>query len=355
MIEGSLRNLPLADVFQVVATSQKTGTLTLERGSRRARVLFDAGRIRYAHLAPGVHLAEILVRMDLVTVSEMLTLLSRKEKEKASLPLGRAAVEAGFLDEKGLRTGLERQVFEVVSELLDWRTGSFSFGEQIEESLKGPSMEGFDAMMLLMQVAQNQSDVDVSAVKVTAVYRQVGDPTKVEMPPSAWEVLAAVDGRRHAGSVAAELELPERQTYRILGDLERLGIIAPSPFQVEVPLVLLLTPSNANGRLLRLLLARSRALPHIEWDHSAAIEFLGQHHPRAIVVDDPEGSGWQFIRDLRKLPGKAHLPVVVLLPEGSERRMQGRARRMKALTLGKPFGELEFQQLLGRMVGSPTP
>ena len=351
MIEGSLRNLPLTDVFQVVATSQKSGTLTLIRGRRQARVLFDGGRIRYAHLTPGVHLAEILVRMELVTVSEMLTLLSHQERESSSLTLGLAAVEAVYLDEKGLRSGLERQVFEVLNELLTWQSGSFSFGDELEEALQVPALKGFDAMMLLMQVAQELTDYEDGAVKPTALYQQVGDPTKVEMPASAWEVLAAVDGRRHAASVAAECDLPERQTYRLLQVLERLNVIAPAPFQVEVPLVLLLTPSNAHGRLLRLLLARSRAFPHIEAEPAAALDFLGQHHPKAIVIDDHDGAGWQFVRDARKIPGKSHLPVVVLTKTGPDRRTAGKARRAKALTLAKPFQELEFQQLLGRMVG----
>ncbi|HEX7003281.1 MAG TPA: response regulator [Trueperaceae bacterium] len=352
MIEGSLRNLPLTDVFQVVATSQKSGTLSLIRGRRHARVLFDAGRITYAHLTPGVHLAEILVRMELVTVSEMLTLLSQQKKERSSLPLGRAAVAAGYLDEEGLRNALERQVLEVLSELLSWRTGSFSFGEQIDETLEGPEVKGFDAMMLLMQVAQEQSGSETDSAQPSAIYQQVGDPTKVEMSAPEWEVLTAVDGRRNAISVAAELDLPERRTYRLLRDLEQKRVVALSPFNIEVPLVLLVTPSNAHGRLLRLLLARSRALPHIEWEQSAALEFLEAHHPRAVIVDDHGNNGWDFIRDLRRLPAKAHLPVVALVPAGSERRAAGRARRVKALMLPKPFQELEFQQLLGRMVGS---
>ncbi|MEX2536592.1 MAG: response regulator [Trueperaceae bacterium] len=351
MIEGSLRNLPLVDVFQVVATSNKSGTLSLIRGRRDARVIFKAGRIQYAHLSPGVHLAEILVRMELVSVCKMLTLLAQGERERLSLPLGLAAVEAGYLDEEGLRAGLERQVFEVLSELLTWRSGSFSFGEEVELALQMPVARGFDAMSVLMQVAQGLADYQDGAVKPTAVYQQVGDPTKVEMPSVGWDVLAAVDGRRHAASVAAEIDLPERQAYRLLHVLERLGVIAPSPFPVEVPLVLLLTPSNGHGRLLRLLLARSRAFAHVETEAQAAIEFLAQNHPRAIVVDDHGGAGWQFVREVRRIPGKNHLPVVVLTGKGSDGGVLARARRPRAHILVKPFQELDFQQLLSRMVG----
>jgi hypothetical protein len=350
MIEGSLRNVPLTDVFQVIATSQKSGALTIVRGRGKAEAYFEQGRIQYARLSPGVNLGEILVRMDLLSVSEMLTLLAAQDRENAELPLGLAAVEAGYLDEGSLRAGLERQVFEVLSELLLWRSGNFSFGEG---GARKPAPEhGFDALSMLMKVAQQLSDHEEGAVKPTAVYRQSGDPTKVEMPAGGWEVLATVDGRRAAASIAAELELPERQVYHLLHRLERLGVLEPSPFKVELPVVLLLTPSNAHARLLRLLLLRCRALPRVESDPASALGFLAEHHPRAVLVDEQGGPAWQFVRDLRRLPGKSHLPAVVLTPPGADAGVLAKMRRPRALTLAKPFSELAFQQLLSRMVGT---
>jgi hypothetical protein len=351
MLEGSLRNVPLTDVFQVVATSQKSGTLTLVRGRGRARVLFDQGRIRYAYMAPGVNLGELLVRMDLLTVSEMLELLVKQPRENPGLPLGLAAVGAGYLDEADLRVALERQVFEVLTELLGWRSGNFSFGEGDDRAQQVPLTHGFDAMMLLMQVSQLLADYEEGAVAPTAVYRQAGDPTKVSMPASGWEVLAAVDGRRPAASVAAELDIPERQVYSLLHALQGLGVVEPSPFPVEVPPVLVVTSSYGHGRLLRLLLLRCRAFPQIEAELPKALEFLAQKNPKAIVVDDHDGSAWQFVREVRRLPGKAHLPVVVLTPAGPDAGMLAKARRPRALTLAKPYKELEFQSLIQRMIG----
>lgn len=354
MIEGSLRNVPLTDVFQVIATSQKSGVLALNRSRSGARIYFDKGRIQYANLSSGVNLGEVLVRMELLSVSEMLALLAGQERENPGLPLAQAALDAGHLSPAGLRAALERQVFEVLSELLSWRSGNFSFGEGNERASQGNLEHSFDALHLLMQVVQQLSDYQEGAVKPATVYRQEGDPTKVEMPSGGWEVLAAVDGRRAAASVAAELELPERRVYRVLHSLERLGVVSPSPFPVEVPPVLLLSPSNAHRRLLRLLLLRCRSLPHIESEPAHALTFLADNHPRAIVVDDHDGSAWQFVRELRRLPGKSHLPVVVLTAPGTESGMLAKIRRPKALTLAKPFSELEFQQLITRMVGSPV-
>lgn len=349
MIEGSLRNMPLTDVFQVIATAHKSGTLALERGRSRARVYFAEGRVRYASVSPGVNLAETLVRMDLLTIEHALTLLTRQPRENPGLPLGVAAMEAGYLGESELATALGRHVFEVLSELLLWRSGTFSFGEG-DDQLPPLPFEGFDAMMLFMKVAQQLSEFEEGAASPTDIYRQAGDPTKVEMPANGWEVLAAVDGRRHAAAVAAEVDLPERQSYRLLQSLERLGVVERSPFPVELPQVLLLTSSNAQGRLLRLLLARCRAVAHIEMDPAKGLAFVADHHLRAVVVDDVDGSGWQFVRDLRRLPGKSHLPAVVLTT-GNEQGVLARVRRPRALTLRKPFDELSFQQLLTKMVG----
>jgi hypothetical protein len=352
MIEGSLRNVPLTDVFQVIVTSQKSGVLTITRGRSRARVHFAQGRIQYAHISPGVNLGEILVRMDLLTVFEMLELLQKQPRESAGLPLALAAVSAGYLEEADMHLAIERQVFEVLTELLGWQVGNFSFGESGDRTTQFPVEHSYDAMSLLMQVAQQLADYEEGAASPGAVYRQVGDPTKVEMPVNGWEALASADGRRTAASIAAELELPERQVYHVLHKLERLGVVEPSPFQVESPQVVVLTSSHAHARLLRLLLLRCRTLPRIESEPQACLGYLAENHPRALVVDDHDGSSWQFLRDVRRLPGKSHLPAVVLTEPGPETRGLARMRRPRALTLAKPFPELEFQQLLTRMVGA---
>src|SRR5690606_6254973 len=83
VIEGSLKNVPLTDVFQIIAPGQKTGVLTVTRGLARARIYFQGGQIGYAHVTPGVHLGEILVRMDMLTAHEVQEILRRQHSENA--------------------------------------------------------------------------------------------------------------------------------------------------------------------------------------------------------------------------------------------------------------------------------
>src|SRR5690606_27104036 len=100
MIEGSLRNVPLSDIFQIIATGQKSGVLTVQRGQARARIYFDQGRIGYAHVTPGVHLGEILVRMDLLTAHEVQEILRRQHTENPGTQLGLMASQMGLLREE---------------------------------------------------------------------------------------------------------------------------------------------------------------------------------------------------------------------------------------------------------------
>ena len=81
MIQGSLKNLPLTDMFQLIANSQKSGIMTLTRFEARARIYFDLGRISYAHMTPGNHLGEIMVRMDMLTFHDVQELLKRQRHE----------------------------------------------------------------------------------------------------------------------------------------------------------------------------------------------------------------------------------------------------------------------------------
>jgi len=355
MIEGSLHNVPLTDVFQVIVTSQKAGILTVIRGVSRARIYFDVGRIQYAHITPGVHLGEMLVRMDLLSAHEVQEILLKQTIENAGTPLGLTAIGMGFLEDPDLQDAVTRQVLEVLTELITWREGSFNFAERSQWASQVPTEHSLDAMALLMKAAQWIREWEAGSVAPESVFQRSGDPTKVRLDEEGWEVLGYVDGKRSARSIAAELDLAERHVYRLLFELLELEVIEEVPYSIEEPLILIISQSSALQRLIRLALQRARLRAHVVVDLENSMSYIRDNHPSAIVVDDVEGAGWEFVRDLRKLPGQGHLPVIVLT-EASQNHSQGlfrRFRRPKANVLEKPFHEIEFQQMITQLVGKP--
>lgn len=350
MIEGSLRDAPLSDVFQIIVSGQKSGILTVVRGSARARIYFEFGRVQYAHLTPGIHLGEMLVRMDLLDTHEVQEILLKQTMENAGTPLGLMAVDQGLIENGELGSALKAQTLEVMTELMLWKSGSFSFEDRSLLASQVPTEHTLDAMMLLMEVAK-RLDEWANRVDPGSLFERVGDPTKVTMPQGGWEVLGYVDGKRSAASIAAELDLPERAVYRILYELQQSGIIRPLPFQLEEPLVLVVSQSSALQRLMCLALQRARLRTDIAHDTAEAMTYVHAQHPRAIVLDDESENGWSFVRELRRLPAQGHLPILMLQTSEPSGGFFSRLRRPKALALKKPFHELEFQQVVTQMVG----
>ena len=64
----------------------------------------------------------------------------------------------------------------------------------------------------------------------------------------------------------------------------------------------------------------------------------------------PDGSGLDFLRDLRKQGGTARLPVLVLTAEGEDRILR-EARRLGAALVTKPFSPTKLSQRIARMFG----
>src|SRR5882672_3220704 len=68
----------------------------------------------------------------------------------------------------------------------------------------------------------------------------------------------------------------------------------------------------------------------------------------------PDGSGLDFLRDLRKQGDTARLPVLVLTAEGEDRILR-EARRLGAALVTKPFSPTKLSQRIALMFGDAEP
>lgn len=69
----------------------------------------------------------------------------------------------------------------------------------------------------------------------------------------------------------------------------------------------------------------------------------------------PDGSGLDFLRELRGAAGTARLPILVLTAEGEERVLR-EARRLGAALVTKPFSPTKLSQRIATMFGDlPAP
>ncbi len=348
MIRGSLKNLPLTDMFQLIANTQKSGVMTLTRHESRARLYFELGRLSYAHVTPGNHLGEIMVRMDLLSFHEVQEILKRQRSENPGTLLGRMAVDMGYVNEDELAAAVELQALEVLSELMSWSDGIFEFTAPDPDASQSLIGDGIDALALLMRVAHGMYEYqDVVAPEV--VFLRSGDPTAVELPQGGWDVLGHVDGRRSARSIAAEFDMSERKVFHLLAKLAELGVLEQAPYAADEPLVLVVTPSAALGRLLRLTLLRAGLRVELVEEYDHTLQGIEAHHPKVLVIDDSSGAAWDVVREVRRSSAHGHLPILLLVEQQPRQNLFRPLPR--AETLLKPFHEVELQQQVGKLLG----
>ena len=351
MLEGTLKNLPFTDILQVLANSQKSGVLTLTQAFFRGRVYFDKGRVEVAHISPGRHLGELLVRQGLMDMFDIQTLLARQASDNPGTLLGLLAVEAGYITDEQLSAVIKTQMLDALTELATWTSGSFHFAERSTTASQLPVERSFDTMMLLMEVISRLDSWQPGAVEVDSLFERQGDPAEVELSDKEVEVLSYVDGARPAMTIAAELDLPEKQVYHMLNSLLERGLITSVQSSVAAREVLILSASDTMRQLIHLSLQRVGLAPFVANDVVSAIDFAMTRAPQACVVDDIKGEGLSSVKELRSLSGHKNLPAVLLSKEKLKPAgFFARFRAPVAHVLLKPYQERELQQLVIRLV-----
>ncbi len=127
--EGSLEDLAITDVIQLLHVSRKTGILRLSGSVGETCITFSQGDIVGAnHPAPEVNIGLILVEMNLVVEDDIQAALQQqKVAGENRKPLVTTLVEMNRLQPDQGWQALERLIERTVLEVVSWKKGIFSF------------------------------------------------------------------------------------------------------------------------------------------------------------------------------------------------------------------------------------
>lgn len=125
---GTLQDLPLPDLLQMIAANRKNGRLVLTRRDGHGVIAFRNGKIIYA-ASNSVRetLGNILLHERLITESTLLEALERQSRAAEEKRLGHVLVEMGALDQATMERVVRAQTQRVVSEFLRWKSGFAKF------------------------------------------------------------------------------------------------------------------------------------------------------------------------------------------------------------------------------------
>lgn len=151
-IIGDLQDIPLADLIQLLANSQRTGILYINTNEGRSAIVFKNGFVVSAS-KPNLEnrLGQILKKQN--DISELELEMCLKEQAQDRRPLGEILLDRLLVTPDQLRAIMRQQVVETVNEIVNQTEGSFSFHS---ESHLPSDLVNFDTQHLLLDVAYLQ-------------------------------------------------------------------------------------------------------------------------------------------------------------------------------------------------------
>jgi hypothetical protein len=235
-IEGPLKELGIHDIFQLLDLNRKTGVLTATSKLRHnsGRVYFESGAVVYAEIDSNPHLlGNLLVRVGKITEVD-LNRAREMQEGGDERRLGAILVSIGALTQKQLERQVRSQIEEVVFELVGWREGYFSFEEGDLPELPAEAKVRIPTESVLMEGARRIDEWSRIERKIPhlgvipryAVYIP-GEEHEgyLDLLPSEWELLAAVDGEKDVRAIAADLGRSEFEVAKAVFGLESAGIL----------------------------------------------------------------------------------------------------------------------------------
>jgi hypothetical protein len=235
---GSLEDLGLGEILQIVSLSGKSGVLWIRSPHGEGRIVFDRGAIRGANLDGGPRdLREMLAAAGALPASELDALERDAHAEGVGLEeilVARTALDAARLDE--LR---DRHVEALVLRMFAWLLGEFSF--EIREDPGGAVHPD-----LLLRAGMNAQFLALEGTRLRDENGNPGDP-----PVDAVGADAAVDG----------IEPPAELEITVLELLEDLGAETAEPLDAALPAAQADDDPTLSGEAQRMLAAPPPALP----------------------------------------------------------------------------------------------
>ncbi|HIJ96714.1 MAG TPA: DUF4388 domain-containing protein [Desulfuromonadales bacterium] len=125
---GDLEHFPLVDIVQLLHTTNKTGTLSLNGPKGESQLVFRDGYFVSAnHVDNSVRIGQILLEMGVVAVETLDSALAEQKNAGAGRkPLVATLIENGHVDKQAAFNGLEMLIEMTIVEVLTWTSGSFS-------------------------------------------------------------------------------------------------------------------------------------------------------------------------------------------------------------------------------------
>jgi hypothetical protein len=231
-LQGNIEKFTLPEIFQLIASSRKSGTLGIQKDDSIVMVYFKEGAIVYGYgPRQTFHLGQLLKDKKIITEQQLEQAVEIQAKTENTKRLGEILISRGFIDRADLETVVRNQVEELLFSLLSWQTGSFKFYENqyptdeeitVRLSVENVILEGLRRVDETNFVKEIITDFN----QVFAISAAQGVRTReVSLQAEEWNVMALVNGSRAVNEICDMYPADRHETLKKLAHLKLAGLI----------------------------------------------------------------------------------------------------------------------------------
>lgn len=247
-LQGSIEKFTLPEIFQLIATGRKTGTLAVQQDDNIVMVYFKEGNVFYAYGPQQTyHIGQLLKELKILTAEQLEEAVRIQSESENSRRLGEILISRQFIEKGDLETVVKTQIEELLYSLLGWQDGSFKFYEnqhpteeeiKVRVSIENVILEGLRRLDEKNMAQETLPDLDA----VFGIASSEGNRTKdVNMRATEWNVMSLVDGHRSVREICEISQLGFDESMIRLARLKLAGIIKkseakPTPTTTGAPL-----------------------------------------------------------------------------------------------------------------------
>jgi len=231
-LQGNIERFTLPEVFQLIASSRKSGTLGIQKDDSIVMVYFKDGNVVYGYgPRQTFHLGQLLKERGVISAQQLEEAIGVQAKKENSKRLGEILISRRFIDRTDLERVIKKQIEELLYSLLGWQAGSFKFYENqfptdeeitVNLSVENVILEGLRRIDEMNMVKETLPDLEAV---YTISASQAGRERAVTLQAAEWNVMALVDGRRSVNEICKVSPVDRNETLKKLAQLKLSGII----------------------------------------------------------------------------------------------------------------------------------
>jgi hypothetical protein len=234
-LEGNLKDFSLADMFRLLDSGSKSGTLHATTTGAEGIVCFRAGEIFYASTSPTREpIGKRLSRAGIISDKQLRQaqgLMKIQKRDKADRKLGQILVDEGYLDASVLEGFIGEQITDALFEMLRWEEGELRFEPEescadVDLGLSLPVDQAVADAEKRLEAWDKIRDKIPSLDTRFAMSASPGQkPMEIHLKPREWMLLCYLHGSRSVSELVELTGYNDFDTARTLYGMYAGGLI----------------------------------------------------------------------------------------------------------------------------------